>query len=163
MRCQDIERLILEAEERELSREERLAIDEHLPRCSECASFKDFRKELRLSLQNVPVQRLPSELENRVRLICHSELNSKALGQLRLSRSRKSTRVPWMIWASLVVLTFLTIDFLIPRIEEFWQNQKFTLETVLVLILMLQNALMLFFAPIIIRRPRYLNIASEQH
>jgi predicted anti-sigma-YlaC factor YlaD len=142
MRCQDIERLILEAEERELSREERIAVDDHLNHCAECAGFRDFQKELRLSLQNVPAQRLSSELDNKVRLICHTELR------------RESTGVPWVIWAALVVLTLLTIDFLIPRIERFWQDQKITLETALVLVLLLQNALMLFFAPVIMRGKR---------
>jgi hypothetical protein len=119
--------------------EERVAFDGHLKHCSECASFKDFRKGLRFSIENVPAQRLPSELDNKVRLICHAELR------------RKSSGVPWMIWAALAVLLLLTIDFLIPRIEKFWQDQKITLETSLVLVLLLQNSLMLFFAPVIMR------------
>jgi hypothetical protein len=146
MRCQDIERLILESEERELSGEERLALDEHLARCASCTGFNDFCHSLRITSPNGPEQDLPAEVDQRVRRLCHQELNKKSAG------------VPWMIWAALALLMFLTIDFLIPRVEEFWQNQKVTLEMGLVIILLLQNALMLFFAPVIIRRPRYWNI-----
>jgi len=140
MRCQDFERLILEAEEKELGRDERLLIDEHLILCPECAAFRDFSQKIRFSLRSPAVLSLPSELDNRTRLVCHAKLG------------KKTADVPWMIWVGFAGLTLLTVIFFIPRIDEFWQNQKITLEMALGLVLLIQNALMLFFAPVVVRR-----------
>jgi hypothetical protein len=52
------------------------------------------------------------------------------------------------------LLTGLTLCFLIPGLEEFGQSQKLTLGTALVLLVILQNALMLFAAPLLMRRGR---------
>jgi anti-sigma factor RsiW len=154
MRCQDIERLILDADERELSQEERRSIEQHLDQCAACGSFRDLWEDLQASFQKAPAPGLPSGLEERVRLACHEELSSRLQRRTRRARSTTSAAVPWPIWAALAVLTVLTAVFLVPGIEEFLQNQKATLEAVLVLGLILQNALMLFFAPVIIRRRR---------
>lgn len=156
MRCQDIERLILDAGERELSPEERLALEQHLAQCPACASHRDLWKDLHLSLQKAPSPALSPELEERVRLACHEELNSRLQRQTRRERSTPSPPVPWPIWAALAALTVLTAGFLIPGLEEFLQKQSFSLRTVLALILILQNALTLFFVPIIMRR-RYVS------
>jgi hypothetical protein len=56
---------------------------------------------------------------------------------------------------ALLVLTGLTLCFLIPGLEEFRQSQKLTLGTALVLLVILQNALMLFFTPLLMRRGRF--------
>jgi len=152
MRCQDIARLMLEASERELDREERLAVDRHLAQCAACASLRDYWKEVQFSLQNEPVPSLPFALEERVRLACHEELNSKLHLQTRPALRAPSAPVPWPIWAALAALILLTLAFLIPCIEEFLEKQSFSLRTVLVLVLILQNSLMLFFAPVIMRR-----------
>jgi DNA-directed RNA polymerase specialized sigma24 family protein len=71
-----------------------------------------------------------------------------------LRRKRVRRRSPWPIWAALAVLTGLTLCFLIPGLAGFRQSQKLTLETALVLLVILQNALMLFFAPLLMRRGR---------
>lgn len=151
---------MIEAGERELAREERLLLERHLARCVACASFGNFLNELEFSVHDVPGPALPSELENRVRLACHEELESKVQGRRKRSRSAPSAGVPWAIWAALVALTVLTLSFLIPGVEAFRQEQKITLEAVVALLLVFQNALMLFFAPVIMRRRRFSGPAS---
>ncbi len=156
MRCQDFERLILESGDRELSREERHSIDDHLARCASCSGFREFWLSLRVPIQSTPAADLPPELDDRVRLICHDAIEAR--GEIRRSRpdaSRKSAPVPWPIWAALSALTVLTLAFLIPGILEFWRNQELTPGIILVLFLILQNALALFFVPIIVRRQQW--------
>jgi anti-sigma factor RsiW len=155
MRCQDIERLIMENSERDLVQEERLAIEQHLAQCPACASYRDLWEGMHGSLQKVALPELPAELEQRVRLACYEEINSRLQRQTRPRRSTSSASVPWPIWAALAVLTVLTAAFLVPGIEKFLEEQSFSLETVLVLGLILQNALMLFFAPVVMRRHRF--------
>ena len=159
MRCQDIERLIMENDERDLSQEERLAIEQHLAQCPACAGYRDLWEGMPGSLRKVALPELPAELERRVRLACHEEINTRFRRQTRPRRSASSASVPWPIWAALAVLTVLTAAFLVPGIEKFLEEQSFSLEAVLVLGIILQNALMLFFAPIVMRRRRFLRSA----
>lgn len=154
MRCQDFERLMLELGERELLREERLALDEHLETCPGCAAFRSFRGDIRRYLQEAAGPALSDELSDSVRLRCRAELDSLSRTPAGQDSGRRPAAVPWPIWAALLVLTGLTVLFLIPGLEEFRQSQELTLGTVLVLLVILQNALMLLCAPLLMRRGR---------
>jgi hypothetical protein len=144
--------LTLESSERELLREEWLALEEHLESCPACAAFQSFRRDLRSCIQEESKPGLTSELSDQVRLRCRAELDS-------LSRAGRDSEtlpasVPWLILAALLILTGLTLTFFIPTVGEFFETQKVTVETVLVFVVVLQNALMLFFAPLLMRRDR---------
>ena len=155
MRCQDVERLILESGEKDLSREERLSLKLHLDQCPSCASFGGLWEDMKINFERSPGPKLPADLEQKVRLTCQAELKARLQGRTRHeASSAPCTRVPWPIWAAFVVLTALTLCFLIPGIEEFIKNQEITAETVWGLVLILQNALVLFFIPVIMRRRR---------
>lgn len=155
MRCQDFERLMLESRDRELLGEERLAQEEHLGSCPRCTSFRSFWGDLKSCLREATEPALPAEVSENVRLRCHAELESRSRSRTGRDQERCPAAVPWPILAALVLLTGLTIIFLIPAIEEFRQAQKVTVETVLVFMVVLQNALMLFFAPVLMRRSRF--------
>lgn len=163
MRCQDVERLILEASERELSAEDELAVEQHLAKCVGCAGFAGFWKELHAASQEQALPKLAPQLEERVRLRCRVELKAELKSRLRPeplpplypAPSRPSAPVPWPVWAALAVLTVLTLSFLIPGIEEFLQEQKFSALSILLFVLLLQNALALFFIPLLMRQRRF--------
>jgi hypothetical protein len=154
MRCQDFERLMLESEERELLREECLALEKHQEICPDCAAFRSFWGGLRSRLKEATGPALSAELSDSVRLRCRAELDSLSRSRSGQDFGRRAAAVPWPIWAALLVLTGLTLCFLIPGLAGFRQSQKLTLETALVLLVILQNALMLFFAPLLMRRGR---------
>jgi len=162
MQCQDLERLMLESGERELLREERRAVDEHLETCPDCAAFRGFWGGLRSCLREAAGPTLSVELADNVRLRCHAELDSLSRGRAGRGFGRRPAAVPWPILAALLVLTGLTIVFLIPGLEEFRQSQKLTLGTALVLLVILQNALMLVAAPLLMRRGRLSQIRFRQ-
>ena len=63
--------------------------------------------------------------------------------------------VPGFIWAAIGAVTVLTLGFLIPAIHKVIENQKLTFGAVLILVLVLQNTLTLFFAPVVLRRERH--------
>jgi anti-sigma factor RsiW len=146
---------MLETSERELLREERLALEEHLEGCSACARFRTFWEDLQSGLRQGIGPELGAELSEKIRLRCHVELDSLSRSRAVRDSDRRPAAVPWPILAALLILTGLTLSFLIPAIEEFRQDQKVTVETVLVFIVVLQNALMLFFAPVLLRRGRF--------
>jgi len=155
MRCQDFERLMLESRDRDLLREERLALEEHLESCPGCTSFRSFWGDLKSCLREATGPALPAEVSENVRLRCHAEIESLSRPLAARDSGRGPASIPGPILAALLVLTGLTAIFLIPAIEEFRQAQKVTVETVLVFMVVLQNALMLFFAPVLMRRSRF--------
>ena len=154
MRCQDFERLMLESGERELLREECLALEEHLETCTDCAAFRSFCGGLRSRLKEATGLTISAELSDSVRLLCRAELDFLSRSRPGQDFGRRAAAVPWPVLAALLVLTGLTLVLLIPGLEDFRQSQKLTLGTALVLLVILQNALMLFFAPLLMRRDR---------
>jgi len=146
MRCQDVERLMLETSEREWSLEERRVLEAHLETCPDCAAFRDFREGLRAAREKAPAPELNADLAEKVRLRCHAELAPKAV--------RRPAGVPWSIWAAFGILTVITLGFFIPQIQEFFATSEFTPTIGLLLVIILQNAVMLFFTPVIMRRQR---------
>jgi anti-sigma factor RsiW len=145
---------MLQSGEGELLPEESLALKEHLEKCSECAAFLAFWKGLGSQLREGAGPALSSELSERVRLRCLADVYSPSRRRAGQDFGRGPAGVPWPVWAALLVLTGLTLVFLIPGLEQFRQSQKFTLGTALGLLIIFQNALMLFAAPLLMRRGR---------
>jgi anti-sigma factor RsiW len=135
---------MLEKSEKERSPEERRALESHLETCPDCAAFRDFRESLRVAREMASAPALEPELAEKVRLRCHAELAQKS--------SRKPAGVPWSIWAAFGLLTVITLGFFIPQIMDFFATKEFTPAMGLLLAILLQNAVMLFFAPVIMRR-----------
>jgi anti-sigma factor RsiW len=152
MRCQDFERLILQGEDRKLSREEERVLEQHLASCEACFRFEEFRRELRLSVRSVPSFGPTPDLDERVRRACRAELVRRYSPSAQPERPEKKPSVPRPLWAALGALTFLTVGFLIPGIEKFLEDQRITWQTAAVLLLLLQNTLTLFSLPVILRR-----------
>jgi hypothetical protein len=135
---------MLEKSERARTPEEQRTLEAHLESCPDCVAFRDFREGLRVAREKAPVPELDAGLAEKVRLRCHAELDTKAV--------RRSAGVPRSIWAAFCILTVITVGFFIPQIQEFFTTKEFTPAIGLLLIIILQNAVMLFFAPVIMRR-----------
>lgn len=146
MRCQDAERLMLETTENEGAPEARLALETHLESCPDCAAFRDFRAKLRSASKEAPRPQLDPGLVENTRALCLSELARTS--------ARRSAAVPWSIWAAFGILTVITLGFFIPQILDFFSSKEFTPALGLLLGILLQNAVMLFVAPVVMRRHR---------
>ena len=150
MRCQDVECLILKG--CGLGPEVRAEVDAHLARCSD---WREFWLALHERVSRMPTPELPSGLAESVRRAAHAELVFRSDKQAARAPAEAGPAVPGFIWAAFAAITILTLGFLIPGVQDFMENQKFTLGTVLVLILILQNTLTLVFAPVVLRRQRH--------
>jgi len=152
MRCQDVERLILD--EGTLGPEERAKVDAHLADCARCSEWREFSAGLQERVSKMPRPKLSAGLAEKVRLAAQAELARRSGGDLRaLVDARPS--VPGFIWAALAAITVLTLAFFIPGVQDFAENQKLTLGTALALVLIAQNTLTLLFAPVVLRRERH--------
>jgi hypothetical protein len=152
MKCKDIERLVIDFKENELSAEKLSAIEEHVGHCAECASLRDDLRKIRVYLKRMPRPVLSAELARRTQSMCQAEL-----GQMPLSKARTNARnhlrpIPKFIWATLFSLIVLTTILMLVLLKDFDLKLPLSPQTVVVLTLMIQNAGMLFFAPILIRK-----------
>ena len=146
MRCQDVERLMFESGEREMTREEKRLLADHLESCPDCAAFRAFRAGLRSSWTDAPAPDLDGALAEKVRHRCHDELRKKS--------PVRSAVVPLSIWVAFGVLTVITLGFFIPQVLDLFATKEFTPALGFTLVILLQNAVMLFFAPVIMRHGR---------
>jgi anti-sigma factor RsiW len=152
MKCKDIERLIIDFKEEELSAEELSAVEEHVERCARCASLRGDLGKIRVYLKRMPRPVLSAELAARTQSMCQVELGSRLLSKAKTNARNHPRSIPKLIWAALFSLTILTSILVLVLLKDFDLKLPLSPQTVVVLTLMVQNAGMLFFAPIMIRK-----------
>lgn len=152
MKCKDIERLIIDFKEDGLSSEELSAVKEHVERCAECAGLRDDLRKIRVYLKRMPKSVLSAELARRTQSTCQVELSSMPLSRERTNGRNHLRSIPKAVWAALFSLVVLTTILILVLLEDFDLKLPLSTQTVVVLTLMIQNAGMLFFAPILIRK-----------
>ena len=154
MRCKDIERLIIDEPGRTLGRQELNAIEQHVTRCSSCARFLEDLQRIRNSFKTLACPDPPEELLRRTESLCYAEMEVMRVSGFSAIRGIHPKSAPKIIWAALfalVVLTGILITSLLPGFE---MEATVSLKTVLIFTLIIQNAAMLFFAPVLIQKLR---------
>ncbi|MGD8534217.1 MAG: zf-HC2 domain-containing protein [Candidatus Aminicenantes bacterium] len=154
MQCKDIERLIIVSSEEELSPEESRAVEQHLEHCAHCASLRDDLEKIRLGITTMPKPVLPLDLAQKTRERCLDEMRLQPASAKRVFSRFRSYPVPTYVWAALIPLVILTVLLVAPVIKEIRLDKSLTFESAAALTLLIQNAAMLFFAPILIRKYR---------
>ena len=154
MKCKDIERLVIESSKDEWSTEELSQIKQHTQHCLKCARLEDDLKKIRIFLTKKADSAPPDELVRKTRLMCHAEIKAVKAGVTKISRLSSYRLVPKHIWAALVSLILLTVVLLTTLLTDFNLEPPLSFQTIVVLFLMIQNAGMLFFAPVLIRKYR---------
>ena len=105
---------------------------------AESAALEDDLSEIRAHLQARLVQRPSDEFYEQTRTLCHAKLAQPS--------------VPRFIWAAFGALLLLSGILMSPLAREVRLDQPLSFPTIGVLILLLQNLLMLFFAPVLIQK-----------
>lgn len=157
MKCKDIERLVIESSKDELSAEDLSRIKQHILHCSKCAQLEDDLKKIRIFLKKTAPPSPPVELVRQTQLMCHTEINAFKAGVKKFPGLSSSRLIPKYMWAALIMLITLTVILFSPLLTEFNLEQPLSFQAVVVLFLMIQNAGMLFFAPVLIRKYRSTN------
>ncbi len=154
MQCKDIERLIIVSSEEELSSEESKIMEQHLEHCAQCARLRDELEKIRLGITTMSKPVLPPDLAQKTRQRCLDEIRFKPESAKRVFSRIRSYPIPKYVWAALVPITVFTVLLVGPLIKEIRLDESLTFESAAALTLLIQNAGMLFFAPILIRRYR---------
>ncbi|NOR53920.1 MAG: hypothetical protein GQ536_07525 [Candidatus Aminicenantes bacterium] len=157
MKCKDIERLVIESSKDELSAEDLSRIKQHILHCSKCAQLEDDLKKIRVFLKKTAPPPPPVKLVRQTQLMCHTEINAFKAGVKKFPGLSSSRLIPKYMWAALIMLITLTVILFSPLLTEFNLEQPLSFQAVVVLFLMIQNAGMLFFAPVLIRKYRSTN------
>lgn len=154
MKCKDIERLIIESSEKDLSAEELFGIEQHISECVKCARFHEDLEKIRLYFKGMTLPAPPDELVRQTRLLCLAKIRTLYEAERKIAGQILLMRIPRLIWIALFSLTALTLVWIFPLIKDFSSDKPLSFQAVAVLFLMIQNAAMLFFTPLLIRRYR---------
>jgi len=163
MKCKDIQQLIIDSSQEELSSYKLALIEKHLQICSNCATFRDDIKNIRANLKNLPVFNPSPDFLKQTQSRCQTEIaKAHIIDQKASSRTTSSSTVPSYIWAALAVLISITGLFVLLQIINIKISQPLSFQNILVLSLIIQNTVMLFFTPILIKKYRVKNHDFKQ-
>jgi predicted anti-sigma-YlaC factor YlaD len=141
--CPDIERLVLEAEDRELTSAERDLVEGHIRGCDRCRAFAADRAVLRREIASVSWPGLPGELDRRTR----RKLQPGGAAE-------RPAAVPAWVLVALAVITIITGTWLAVSLADVGPEATLadlSVAGLAAVIIIAQNALMLFFAPVVLR------------
>ncbi len=154
MRCKDIEHLIVDASAEGLSQEEIRAIEDHISSCVKCARLQEELEGIRVCLRNSSKPILPDDLIQKTRALCYKEMESHKSAAQKVDHHIANHSIPKLIWAAIASLIVITGFLLLPLLRDLEMEQTFSFPAVVVLFLIIQNAAMLFFTPVILRKFR---------
>ncbi|HDT11928.1 MAG TPA: hypothetical protein ENN58_04240 [bacterium] len=160
MQCKKFEYLIIESSERDLTDGEQLRLQEHCSQCNDCAHFKESLEEIRFSLKHTAPPSLSSDLDKKTKHLFMLEIDRKKFSPGKEEIPFRPP-VPIYIWAAVALLTLLTSLLLFPELMTLNSDQPISLRTIALLTVILQNTVMLFFTPLIIRRYKSMQRFSD--
>jgi len=157
-RCRDIERLILEREDRPLEVPETRSVEDHLGRCANCRQFEAARRTIRNGLKDLSWPPLSDALDLRTR----QHLRDKPLGMTPEDHRPDAgkARIPVPVTVALVLVTVLTAVWLtlslvgVGPVESLKSLEDLPLAARIALALIAQNAAVLLCTPVIMRAAR---------
>jgi anti-sigma factor RsiW len=153
LRCREVERLTLESEDRVLPETERSRVEAHLRGCRRCRDFAAERTLIRRELAAVRWPEPSDELVFRTRRL------------VRGSRPEAATAgLPAWIIVALAVVSVLTAVGLAIALADVTPDMTLAdlpVGALAAVIIIAQNALTLFFAPIVLRTFRARRRMSE--
>jgi hypothetical protein len=139
--------LIIDSTERILKPEERSAVDIHTSHCPRCRSFREEFEDVRM------------DRKTRALYLGETRTLQVSAGKRTLRRTALAS-VPGFIWAALAVLIIMTAVLVVSFVGDLKQGWSLTFSNVGLLTLLAQNAVMLLFIPVIMRKVRHQQAGS---
>ena len=133
----------------------------HLIDCPGCSRLRDDLDRIHGGLRDLRVPTPSDELLSRTRALCLAVLAESPEDPTLMKRKTASAPVPRWIWAALGALIILTGLIMIPGVGELLGRTR-SLLSATVLTLLLQNAVTLILAPILLRACRNRRIRMEE-
>lgn len=145
MKCRDYQMLLIDDHQERIPEREIQELVQHIEICRECEAFRKQLDRLRQALEKNPVPGLPAEIDRMTRQRCLAELS-------RSEPVLRNEGIPRLLVGALLALFAVTLVLIFPVLGTISLEDSFTLAEVMAMVLILQNAVMLLLAPLLIRR-----------
>ncbi|MFA9454193.1 MAG: hypothetical protein ACERK6_09780 [Candidatus Aminicenantaceae bacterium] len=153
MHCKDIRHLVIDDTGQELAPDVRQNMDEHIVRCERCARFLESVEAIRRGVGDLPRPAPSDRIDHQVRTLLQNADAARRIPATPLPSRWESLSIPRFIWAAIPVLVVLTSLIMASGLQDVLDKTGSFLASTFVALL-LQNAAMLVFAPILIRALR---------
>lgn len=151
MKCKQAEKLIIEWSQTGLDPLNKAKLDAHILSCPKCSSFSEHLYKIHRGINKMKAPEPSMKLLEKTSALCHRELMRQSR-VFSFENSRQLTaKTPKLIWTALGASLVLIIVWAFPILKEFVNEQIITQRTIYVITIIIQNILMLFFAPVLLR------------
>jgi hypothetical protein len=116
--------------------------------------FQEDLHKIRNGLRAFSSPNPSAELVKKTRAACYAEMEAMRTSGVSAIQRVPPRSVPRFIWAAVFALVVLTGILIISFLPGFGIEESLSLRTVLIFSLIVQNAVMLFFAPVLIQKFR---------
>jgi len=153
MKCKYFEKLFINAQVNELDAQAKNSMEKHVTSCRNCEKLVKDLSLIQSGLQQIQVPSPPDQLLQKTRLACHAVVEAKGVVNEK-SWLQSLSFTPKLVWIGLVLLLALTQLIASPLFPDTIENQTLSFRGAMILMLMIQNITMLFFAPLLLERLR---------
>ncbi len=156
MKCKDIERLVIASSDKLPDSKQLHAIHLHVEHCIKCSRLKEDVESLRSLLQQRTNLALPEELDKKTYQMCKNEIQSLQKNAHGTSFRQHMQTIPLHMKIAFISLPVVMVIWVFSFIEDIGTGggEFLSMPTIFCLFLIIQNAMMLLFAPLLIRRFR---------
>jgi hypothetical protein len=162
MKCRECQKKLVEKVQEKRNSRILSGLQEHISQCETCARLEIHLILLRDGIAGMDPPRLSHELDQKTRMLCQSRLNAEKTAPHK-NASPSAHATPKTIWAVLIGLTALSSIWIVPALKDFQIGDPLTFKTGTALAFLLQNSLMLFFTPLLLRQHHWLQPLRRQN
>ena len=148
MKCRHVEFYLLEIEESAFFETIKSEVQEHLKKCPHCVLFAEHLHKLRGYLKEIETAQPSQEVIDKTVQACRAHLLTATPV---LKAKREPFQIPKLIWVALAGLLTLTLIFLSPALLNKILEEPLPYPDSIAVIIVIQNIVTLFFAPILLK------------
>lgn len=152
MRCKDIKKCLIDRWPQQMSELDSQMLAEHVSQCPSCFKFQQELQLMRQSLETLERPLLPLSLDQKTKKRCCELLACAGLEKKLSPVPFGWLKVPKIIWGAFLFITVFTLVLIAPFFEELSTNGSLSTRTIYTIIIILQNAVMLILAPLLLQR-----------
>jgi len=162
MKCKDIERIVIASSGRLPDSKQLNEIRLHLEHCSRCLRLKEDMESLRSLLKRRAEPNLPEDLDKKTYQKCLSKIHSLQNNKKKVNLQQQLQSIPIHMKVVFISLLVLTVIWIFPFFQDFGLvGETLSVSTIFGLFWIIQNAMMLLFTPLLIRRFRSNKINTQ--
>lgn len=163
MKCKDVEPIIIEASHELLDGEDKKEMERHLKDCARCARLEEEMDGIKNAFLRHPRPALPEVLDERTHRMCRAELASAKRKADIPGEKNWLKSIPLAVKTAFISLFVLTAVWAVLVFRELRVEDTVSATSILLLALMIQNAVMLVFSPLLLRGLRLKKSKPEMY